>query len=108
MENKTLKSETIVAAFPNISIEIHKIINKFQILKFFPECIPGVAALDPKSLNNKYSKLVHSSVVQKLKPYFVCGTSRYQFDAGYIDLPDELLQELIVHLSSANQKAMDK
>lgn len=46
--------------------------------------------------------------MQKLKPYFVCGTGRYQFDAGYIDLPDELLQELIMHLSSANQKAIDK
>jgi hypothetical protein len=95
---------TVLAKYFKLDIEVRKLKSGIvQVIKYYKECIPSSASLDLKSLNNKYSKLVYSGVVKNLKPYFYEGTGIYKFDAGIDNLPEELLAELLEHLSNANK-----
>lgn len=97
---------TILAKYPKLDIEIRKLKSgRVQIIKDCgEENIPSSASLNLKSLNNKYTKLVHSAVVKKLKPYFCEGTGMYKFDAGFDNLPPNLLDELLIHLAESSRR----
>jgi len=97
-------SSVLVKDFRNLSIEVRKLDNgRVQIIQNFEDCIPCLSSLGPKDLNNKYYKLVHSAVTKKLKPYFYEGTGMYRFDAGFHNVPRDLLDELLSHLEHSNK-----
>lgn len=98
-------SSILLAKYPKLDIEVIKLDSgRIKIMRYYEECIPSSASLDLQSLNNKYSKLVHSAVVKKLRPYFCEGSGMYRFDCGFDNLPEDLLTELLAHLEYAEKK----
>lgn len=94
----------VMDALP-ISLEKSKIVirqhtnGRIQVVKIFdPCCIPSERVLSPSHLNSRTSKIVHSAVVKKLKPYFTEDDSFYGHESGYENLPCELLEELVSQL----------
>lgn len=109
-----MSDQKIIAEYKNLEISVVRQIpytedekEKIQIIKHFPECIPSICVLNLKSLNNKSSKLVHSEVVAKLKPYFVPDEDVRGFDNGFVGLPDDLLKELLEHLKHADGNSLN-
>lgn len=71
--------------------------NRVQIIQIHRECVPGIMILYPKHLSER--RLVHSKVVQQLKPYFrqvkIIDQFRIDWESGFIDLPHDKLSLLI-------------
>jgi hypothetical protein len=97
-----IKNDNIIlASYSNLNIEILRTSNgRIKIIKYFEECIPNNMTFGLESLN----KIVSIKLIQKLAEYFCIGTGTYKFDAGYDNLPENLLQQLIKEIEITNSK----
>ncbi len=94
----------IVEAFKNLEIIVfRRPSGRIEIIKYHRECIPSHSLLGPSSLNNKRRKLVHSAIVKQLRQYYTLDSvsNTYSFEG----LPDELLEQVLVHLRHAESLA---
>lgn len=85
--------------FPRSQLEVRLHQNRLQVIKkLAPGSLPSICVLTPRDLKD----YVHSAVIKKMKPFFVSDQTdpfRPDFTCGYEQLPDELLRELLEHLS---------
>ncbi len=90
-----------IADFKNLKISVfRRPSGRIEIIKFHMGC---TAFLGPPQLNNKRIKLVHSAIVKKLRQYYTLDSASKSY--SFEGLPDELLEQVLVHLRHADQLA---